>query len=108
MAKLRRVNEEMSPLELGRLLDVELPMPDPMTDRDDWPTVMQRRYARGAELGCDTLGVFRCVRLAHDSRYPGLRGVPAAFGLPQTGAMRRPAPLAMRTAPTGDHGLSDA
>jgi hypothetical protein len=62
MARFRRPNAVITRHELGRLLEVELPLPDPMTDRDGWRYVMGRRYDRAAELGFDQVDVLRCAR----------------------------------------------
>lgn len=72
MARLRRTSEAMSVNDLGELLVREIPLPDPMQDREEWHAVMQLRYRRGAELGFDELEVIRgqlCARLG--PLYPG-------------------------------------
>lgn len=72
MARLRRTSEAMSVNDLGLLLARELPLPDPMQDRDEWRAVMARRYVRGGQLGFDELEVIRgqlCARLG--AAYPG-------------------------------------
>jgi hypothetical protein len=51
----------MTSEDLGLLLELELPLPDPMVDRDSWRLVMHRRYDRAAEFGFDPLDVVRCA-----------------------------------------------
>jgi hypothetical protein len=62
MARLRRPNAAMTRSDLGLVLEVELPLPDPMVDRDGWRYVMDRRRDRAAELGFDHLDVILCSR----------------------------------------------
>jgi hypothetical protein len=62
MARFRRPNAAMTRKDLGLLLELELPLPDPVLDRDNWRYVLGRRYDRAAELGFDQVDVLRCAR----------------------------------------------
>jgi hypothetical protein len=66
----------MTRLGLGRLLEIEVPLPDPMVDGDGWRYVMARCRDRAAEFGFDAVDVTRCARdetLARAmSRYDGV------------------------------------
>lgn len=84
MKRRSQAGTPLTVLDLGRLLDSELPLPDPMLDRDAWRAAMALRYARGVHLGFGTLDVIRGgLASRHGSRYPGFD-----FCQRQTGGLR--------------------